>query len=192
MPSGPQWTVCGRVTGFPEDFLRLNDLVDLRFRGMRFRIHHVEARRADSRDDQVAAFDKGVAGEWRQGRRTGIPAEMVKLVSLVRHRHSVDDLTVCRRAGLHIDYRERIRLREVRTEQQRVSKVLRWSFHGKLRRCMKSWIRPHRNTSLDHGQISHAPSVGRLTCFWNTFVTNATGLKCYQCLPAMRSITIRS
>ena len=49
---------------------------------------------------------------------------MVELVALVGHRHRVDDLAISGRAGLHIDHRERVGLREVRAEQQSVGEVL--------------------------------------------------------------------
>src|SRR6266487_6077194 len=68
---------------------------------------------------------------------------MVKLVALVGHRHGVDGLAKCRRAGLHVDHRERVGLRKVRAEQQRVGEVLRRSFHCKLRGCVEGRIRPH-------------------------------------------------
>ena len=98
-------------------------------------------------DDQVAPLEERVAGERRQGRRAGVPAEMVELVALVGHRHRVDDLAEGGRAGLHVDHRERVGLREVRAEQQGVGEVLRRSFHRKLRRCVEGRIRPHRHWS---------------------------------------------
>ena len=93
-----------------------------------------------------------MAGERRQGRRAGVPAEMVEFVALARHRHCVDDLAICRRAGLHVDYSERIGLREVRPQQQGVREFLRRRFHRKLRRRVKGRIRPHRQGSFlpDH------------------------------------------
>ena len=132
-----------RIAGLPEHLLRLDDLVDLRLRRMRLRIDHVDARGADARDDQVAPLEEGVAGERRQGRRAGVPAEMVKLVALVGHRHRVDDLAVCRRAGLHVDDRERVGLREVRAQQQGVGEVLGRRFHRQFRRSMEGRIRSH-------------------------------------------------
>ena len=84
-----------------------------------------------------------MAGERRQCRRAGVPTEMVELVALVGHRHRVDDLAVCGRAGLHVDHRERVGVREVRAEQQGVGEVLRRSFHRKLRGCVEGRIRPH-------------------------------------------------
>jgi hypothetical protein len=51
--------------------------------------------------------------------------------------HRVNHLTESRRARLYVDDCERIGLREVRAEQQSIGKVLRRSFHCKLRRCMK-------------------------------------------------------
>src|SRR5882757_4438712 len=75
---------------------------------------------------------------------------MVKLVSLVGHRHRVDDLTIGWRAGLHVDHGERVGFRKVRTKQQGVGEALWRSFHCKLRRCVKGGIWPHghRTASL--------------------------------------------
>ena len=97
-----------RVAGLLEDLLGLDDLVNLRLRGIRFGIHDVNSRGADAGDDEVAPLEECVPGERRQSRRAGIPAEMVKLVALVGHHHRMDDLTVGRGAGLHVDHRERV------------------------------------------------------------------------------------
>ena len=102
-----------RVPGLLEHFLGLDDLVDRRFGGIGFGIHDINARGAHPGNDQVAPIEERVAGERRQCRRAGVPTEMVELVALVRHRQRVDDLAVCRRAGLYIDHRERVGLCEV-------------------------------------------------------------------------------
>src|SRR5450631_3520384 len=99
-----------RVAGLLEHLLGLDDLVNLRLGGIGLRIHDINARGADPRDDQVAPLEERVAGERRQCRRTGVPAEMVELVALVRHRHRVDDLAECGRTGLYIDHRKRVGL----------------------------------------------------------------------------------
>src|SRR5215470_11916148 len=72
---------------------------------------------------------------------------MVKLVALVGHRYCVDDLAKSARAGFYVDHRERVGLREVRAEQQRVGEVLSRGFHRKLRGCVEGRIRPHRHWS---------------------------------------------
>src|SRR5215204_1732609 len=148
-----------RVAGFFEQLLRLDDLVDRRLSRIWLRIHHIDARGADAWDDQITPLEKRVTGERRQGRRAGIPAEMVELVPLVGHRHRVDDLTVGRRARLHVDHRERVRFREVRAKQQSVGEVLRRSLHRKLGRCVEGWIGPHRHrkASLLLSRRSAAP-----------------------------------
>ena len=56
-----------RVASPFEHLLRFNDLVNLRFGRIWFRIDDVEARGPDPGDDQVAPLEECVAGEWRQG-----------------------------------------------------------------------------------------------------------------------------
>ena len=75
---------------------------------------------------------------------------MMKFVTLVRHRHGVNDLAERRRVRLYVDHRQRVGFREIWTKQQSVGEVLRRSFHRKLRRCMKRGIWPdrHRTASL--------------------------------------------
>jgi hypothetical protein len=111
--------------------------------GSGFVSYNIDTRGAEPGDDQVAPLEERVAGERRQCRRTGVPTEMVERVALVGHRHRVDDLAECGRAGLHVDHRERVGLREVGAEQQSVGEVFRRSFHRKLRGCVEGRIRPH-------------------------------------------------
>ena len=99
-----------RVASPFEHLLRFNDLVNLRFGRIWFRIDDVEARGPDPGDDQVAPLEECVAGEWRQGGRASVPAKMVKLVALVRHRHGVDDLAKGGRVRFDVDHRERVGL----------------------------------------------------------------------------------
>ena len=81
-----------RVAGLVEDFLRLDDFVNLRFCGVRLGIDDVNPGGADARNDEIATLEECVTGERRQCGRAGIPAEMVEFVALVRHRYGVDDL----------------------------------------------------------------------------------------------------
>lgn len=121
-----------RVAGLREHFVGLDDLVDARLRRMRLRVDHVDARRAQARNDQEAALEKGVARQRRQRRRARIPPEVVKLVAGVRHRHRVDDLPVGRRAGLHVDDGERVGAGKIRAQQQRIGERLGRRLHRKL------------------------------------------------------------
>src|ERR1700687_2704282 len=114
-----------RVAGLFKDLLGLNNLVNLRFGGVRFRIHDINARGPDPGDYKVSSLEERAPRERRQRRRAGVPAEMVKLVPLVGHRHRVDDLTEGRRARLYVDHCERVGLREVWAEQQSIGKALR-------------------------------------------------------------------
>ena len=132
-----------RITRLFEDFLGLDDLMDLGLRWMGLGVHHIDARRADARNDQIAALEEGVAGERRQGRRAGVPAEMMKFVALVGHRHRMNDLAVSRRAALHVDDCERVGLRRIAAEQCGIGELLLRPFHRELRRRVKGRIRSH-------------------------------------------------
>ena len=55
-----------RVAGFPEDLLRLDDLVNLRLGGIRLGVDDINSGRADAGDDEVAPLEEGVPGERRQ------------------------------------------------------------------------------------------------------------------------------
>ncbi len=124
--------VRARVAGLREDLVGLDDLVDARLRRVRLRIDHVDARRAQARDDQEAALEERMAGQRRQRRRARIPAEVVKLVAGVRHRHRMHDFSVGRRSGLHVDHGERVGSGKIGAQQQRIGKFLRRRLHRKL------------------------------------------------------------
>ena len=143
-----------RVAGLFEDFLGLDDLVDLRLCRIGLGVDDIDAGGSHAGNDEVAPLQEGVPGQRRQRRRAGIPSEVVKLVALVRHRHGVDDLAVGRRSRLDVDHRERIGFREVRAEQQGIGKGFGRRFHGQLRRCVKSRVGPdcHRTASLLNGR----------------------------------------
>src|ERR1700731_986699 len=55
-----------RITGLPEDLLRLDDLVNRRLGGIRFGINDVNPGGPDTRDDEVAALEKRVRCKRRQ------------------------------------------------------------------------------------------------------------------------------
>ncbi len=134
-----------RVARLLEHLLGLDDLVNGCLGGIGLHIHDINARGTEPGDDQVAPLEEGVASQRRQGRRAGVPATMVELVARVRHRHRVDDLAKGGRAGLDVDHRERVGLREVRAEEQRVGEVLRRSssqasgMRGKSDQASWSW-----------------------------------------------------
>src|ERR1700676_4978285 len=98
--------------------------MNLRVCWIRFRVHDINSRGPDTGDNEVAPLKESVPCERRQRRRASVPAEVVKLVPLVGHRHRVDDLTEGRRAGLYVDHCERVGLREVWAEQQSIDKSL--------------------------------------------------------------------
>ena len=69
--------VRARIARLGKDLLGLDDLVDARLQGF-LHVDHVDARRPDARNDQVAPFQKRVPGQRRKRRGTGVPSEMVK------------------------------------------------------------------------------------------------------------------
>ena len=112
--------------------LRLDDLVDLRFGRAGVRVDDIDAGRPDARHDQIPPLQKGVPRHRRQGGGAGVPAEMVKLVTLVGHVNLVNDLAVFLRFRVHVHNRHAVRLRPVRTQHQRISVVLRRRLHRHL------------------------------------------------------------
>ena len=130
-------------------FFGLNDFVDFCFGRMRLRIDDVETRRPESGDDQIAPLDKCVPSQRGQRGRARVPAEMVELVALVRHRDGVDDLSVVVGGWIDVDDGERIRIRKIPAQQQGIRKFFGRSFDRKLRRGVE-----RRIGSLDHGLCS--------------------------------------
>src|SRR6185437_11642730 len=57
-----------RVAGLFKDLLGLDDLVNLRFSWIRFGIHDINSRGADTGDDKIAPLQERVPGERRQSR----------------------------------------------------------------------------------------------------------------------------
>src|SRR5258705_9459119 len=97
-----------RVAGLFKDLLRFDYFVNLRLGGIRFRIHDINSRGTHPWNYEVAPFEERMPRERRQRRRAGVPAEMVKLVTLVGHHHRVNHLTESRRARLYVDDCERV------------------------------------------------------------------------------------
>ncbi len=156
-----------RIAGLREDFVGLDDLVDARLRRMRLRVDHVDARRAQAGNDQEAALEERMAGQRRQRRRARIPAEVVKLVAGVRHRHRVHDLAVRRRTGLHVDHGKRVGSGKIGAQQQRIGKLLRRRLHRKFGRSVKRRVGPHAHGDVlrmvsDRGRT--AVRCGRADC----------------------------
>src|SRR5262245_40556299 len=72
-------------------------------------VHPVSSSQLTEARDRVRSFGGYNSGD--NCRRAGVPTEMVELVSLVGHRHRVDDLAERGRAWLRVDDRKRIGLR---------------------------------------------------------------------------------
>ena len=135
----PRATVDGvgpRIAGLAEHFLGFDDLVDRCLLGIGLGVDHIDARRAHAGDDKITAFQEGMARERRQRRTTGIPTEVVELVTIVGHGDGVNDLAVRLRALPHIDDGERVRLGEIRAQHQRIGDRLA----GRLHREFRRWV----------------------------------------------------
>src|SRR6185312_11077363 len=97
-----------RVPGLCKDFLGFDNLVNFRLGGIGLGIHDINSGGADPGNYEVAPLDEGVPRERRQSRRASVPAEMVKLVTLVGHRNRMDDLAERWGARLYVDHGKRV------------------------------------------------------------------------------------
>ena len=116
-----------------------DDLVDLEVHRI-LDVDDIDTGRADAGDDQVAPFKKGVAGQRRQGRGTGVPAEVVEFVAKVWHEQRIHDLTVGAGFRIHVDNGEAVGLAPVRAEHQRECQCLDRGLHGHLGRGVKCGV----------------------------------------------------
>jgi hypothetical protein len=129
------------IAGLGEDLFGFDDLVDLGLERL-LHVDDVDARRPDAGDDQVTPFQKRVAGQRRQRRGTGVPAEMVKLVARVGHDDLMHDLAIGVGGGVHVHDRQPVGLRAVRTEHQREGQRFHRGLHGDLGCGVECRIRP--------------------------------------------------
>jgi hypothetical protein len=100
MPSGPQWTVCGR------EYPARAKLDDFRYRWasrIRFGIEYVDSRGADSRNHKIAALDVRVRSVGAQCRTAGVPAKMVEFISGIGQNDLSNATAVVRRRRVDID-----------------------------------------------------------------------------------------
>jgi hypothetical protein len=74
---------------------------------------------------------------------------MVKLVALIGHDHCVNDFAEGLRAGINVDDRKPVRLREIRAQHRCIGNLLRRRLHRQLCACMEGRVRMRR-----HGRSS--------------------------------------
>jgi hypothetical protein len=147
------------VTGAPGDLLGLDDLDELRLRGVVLDVDHVEPRRAQAGHEEVAALHMRVGRPRAQRRRAGVPAEVVQLVADVRHVQPADGRAVRRRAGLQVDDGQRVGPRVAigaRVERDDVGKLLGRRLRRQTGRGVERRMRPppgHRHAPLGCGTI---------------------------------------
>ncbi len=129
-----------RIAGLGEDLFGLDDLVNLRRRRAALHVHHIDPRRPDAGNDEIAALPERMAVHRRQRGGTGVPAEMMKLVADIGHEQCVDDLAIARRGRIHIDHRQPVRLGGVRAQHQRIGQRLRRGFDGERGRGVEGGV----------------------------------------------------
>jgi hypothetical protein len=114
-----------RVTRLVGELLRLDDLLDARPPGVVRDVEDVDPRRAEARRDQVRAIRSVARGA------AAVPAEMMELVTDVRHRRLVHDP-----ARLGVDHGEEVGRPRARApvEARHVEQVLRRCLRRLLRR----------------------------------------------------------
>ena len=150
--------VGARIAGLGEQLFGFDGLVNLGPQRL-FDVDDIDARRPDARNDQVTPFQKCVPGQRRQRGRTGIPAEMVKLVALVGHNNLMDDLAIGVGARLEIDNGDAVRLRAIGAEHHGKCIILDRGLHRQLGRGVECrvWSQVHVVSPL---LIEYAPFRG--------------------------------
>ena len=138
------------VPGPFHEVVGLDDLDDVRRGGVRPGIHNVNARRAKTRQDQVAPFQVGMWRVGTQRRTAGVPAEVVEFVPHIGHVEGVNRLTVRRRLRIKIDNAKRIRpIVHAGIERRYVTVPFGRGLHGHFGRRIEGRVRfPERHFQL--------------------------------------------
>ena len=130
-----------RIAGAPDDFLGLDDLYDLGRPRIGLGVEHVNARGAQTGDDEIAPLDVRMRRVGAQRRAAGVPAEVVQFVSGLRHVDPADKLGIGRGPRVEIDDAKRIRLVASHVQDRHVAELLRRGLHGHARRWIEGGIR---------------------------------------------------
>jgi len=99
----------GVAGAFPE-FLRPEDVHDLRAGRVVLGVEDIDPRRSNAGNDQVAALAMVVAAPRAQCTRARVPVEVVQLIADIGHLGEPDDGGVARGVGVHVHDDQRIRL----------------------------------------------------------------------------------
>jgi protein involved in polysaccharide export with SLBB domain len=91
------------------NFIRLDNLHYFRLTRIRLGIDYMNAGGAKTRDDQVAAFHMGMRGVRAQRGAACVPAEVMQLVSGVRHVDPAYDLAVGLRLRIYVQNHQSVR-----------------------------------------------------------------------------------
>src|SRR5262245_13850810 len=122
------------VAGAFHDLFRLDDFDDFGFAWIRFGIDDMNARRAQSGDNQVTPLDVRMRSVWTKRRAACVPAEVVQLIAGFGHIHLANNFAVGRRLGIYIYHHHRIGASIiVRVERRDVGQALRFSQHCQAR-----------------------------------------------------------
>ena len=136
------------VSGAIGQLLRLDHSHNRRIVGIGLGIEHMNTRRAQTGNNQVAPLDMGMRSVGTKGRTARIPSEVMQFIADVRHIHAAHDLAVMPGTGLDIDDDQCVRLMTaICADGSHIGQCFSWRLHRQLRRSIKSWIGfpEHRN-----------------------------------------------
>ena len=128
------------VAGPLAQLLRPENLGDLRGRGVGLGVEHVQARRAQARDDQVAPVAVIMPAARAQRARARVPAEVMQLVAQVGQLGEPDHRAVGRGQRVHVDHGHRVGLVGRSGERGHVGELFRWRGRGVPRGAVERGI----------------------------------------------------
>jgi hypothetical protein len=122
------------------DRFRLDDLDDLRLARVRLGVNHMEPRRAQAGNQQIAPLQMRVRHGRAERGGAGVPAEVMQFIARVRHVHASHDLAVVGGLRVHIQDRERVRTVARRVDHRDIREFFARRFHRHFRRRVESRV----------------------------------------------------
>ena len=121
---------CG-VSRAPRNGLRLNHLHDLWPPWIGLRVENVNARRMNSRHDQVPPLHVRMRRVGAEAGTAGVPAKMVEFIPWVRHVRPSDHAAVVLRGGVDVQDANRVRASILPGIDERdIRERFRWCLRG--------------------------------------------------------------
>src|SRR5260221_1124377 len=118
------------ITGALKDFLRLDGFHDFEFSWIRLGVDNVNARRSQSRDNEITPLDMRVRGIRTQSRTARIPTKVVQFITDVWQVYASGDFAIRVRRWIKVDYQKRVTTRFlIRSQGRNIRIALDRSLH---------------------------------------------------------------